>query len=126
MVADTDGDGLRDGIEVMGWEIFVVNVGVQRIMVTSDPGLYDTDADGLSDFIEFSELCDTGSNASNPDTDGDGLGDQAEALSDSRGSESYHRCVCSIPTTTVSKTARKSSCIDNLTHVNNSDTDDTA
>ena len=27
--ADTDNDGLIDGIEVMGWEILVVNRGVQ-------------------------------------------------------------------------------------------------
>ena len=77
---DTDGDGLLDGIEVMGWEILVVNRGVQRVMVTSDPGLWDTDGDGLSDYREFGEFCSHGSNASNPDTDNDGLGDQAEAL----------------------------------------------
>ena len=54
LVADTDGDGLIDGIEVMGWEILVVNRGVIPTWVTSDPGLYDTDADGLSDYDEFS------------------------------------------------------------------------
>ena len=37
--ADTDSDGLIDGIEVMGWEILVVNRGVQPTWVTSDPGL---------------------------------------------------------------------------------------
>ena len=30
--ADTDSDGLIDGIEVMGWEILVVNRGVQPTM----------------------------------------------------------------------------------------------
>ena len=74
--ADTDSDGLIDGIEVMGWEILVVNRGVQPTWVTSDPGLYDTDADGLSDYDEFSSTCNLGgSNASNPDTDSDGLTD---------------------------------------------------
>lgn len=77
---DTDGDGLNDGIEVMGWDILVVNRGVNNVHVTSDPGLWDTDSDGLSDFREFSEVCELGSNASNPDTDGDGLGDRVEAL----------------------------------------------
>ena len=44
---DTDGDGLKDGIEVIGWDILVVNRGVQNVRVTSDPGLWDTDEDGL-------------------------------------------------------------------------------
>ena len=127
LVADTDGDGLRDGIEVMGWEILVVNVGVQRIMVTSDPGLYDTDADGLSDFIEFSELCDTGSNASNPDTDGDGLGDQAEALSGfTWEGESYFTDACMFDTDNdgLEDGEEVIAGQDNfLTHANNSDTD---
>ena len=77
---DTDGDNLLDGIEVMGWEILVVNNGVVRTWVTSDPGLFDTDADGLSDYDEFANTCAGGSNASNPDTDGDGESDQIEAL----------------------------------------------
>ena len=77
---DTDGDNLLDGIEVMGWEILVVNNGVVRTWVTSDPGLFDTDADGLSDYDEFANTCAGGSNASNPDTDGDGELDQIEAL----------------------------------------------
>ena len=79
MNPDTDGDGLIDGIEVFGWDILVVNRGVELTHVVSDPGLFDTDADGLSDFTEYSSLCDKGSNASNPDTDGDGLGDLFEA-----------------------------------------------
>lgn len=128
LVADTDGDGLRDGIEVMGWEILVVNIGVQRIKVTSDPGLYDTDADGLSDFVEFSELCDTGSNASNPDTDGDGLGDQAEALSGFMWEgESYFTDACMFDTDNdgLEDGEEVIAGQDNfLTHANNSDTDD--
>ena len=55
----------------------IVNRGVEITLVVSDPGL-DTDSDGLSDFVEYSSLCDSGSNASNPDTDGDGLDDQFE------------------------------------------------
>jgi len=79
MNPDTDGDGLIDGVEVFGWEILVVNRGVEITHVVSDPGLFDTDEDGLSDFAEYSSLCDSGSNASNPDTDGDGLNDLFEA-----------------------------------------------
>ena len=79
MDPDTDNDGLIDGIEVFGLEILVVNRGVEITRVVSDPGLADTDEDGLSDFLEYSEVCGSGSNASNPDTDGDGLDDQFEA-----------------------------------------------
>lgn len=127
LVADTDGDGLIDGIEVMGWEILVVNVGVQRVHVTSDPGLYDTDADGLSDFTEFDSLCDMGSNASNPDTDGDGLGDQAEALSGFMWEgESYFTDACMFDTDNdgLEDGEEVIAGQDNfLTHANNSDTD---
>ena len=59
---DTDGDGLKDGIS--DWlDILVVNRG-QNVRVTSDPGLWDTDEDRLSDFQEYSEVCGVGSNAS--------------------------------------------------------------
>ncbi len=53
-----------------------VNNGVVKTWVTSDPGLFDTDEDGLSDYDEFANVCASGSNASNPDTDGDGESDQ--------------------------------------------------
>ena len=72
---------MLDGIEVGGWQILVVNRGVQLTWVVSDPGLPDTDSDGLSDFMEFSSTCDgQGSNASNTDTDGDGESDQQEVM----------------------------------------------
>jgi hypothetical protein len=77
LVADTDSDGLKDGIEVMGWWILVVERGVKEVRVTSDPGLFDTDEDGLSDSREYYE---TYTNASNRDTDGDGLEDYSEAV----------------------------------------------
>ena len=124
---DTDGDGLKDGIEVIGWEILVVNRGVQRTHVTSDPGLWDTDEDGLSDFREYSEVCDTGSNASNADTDGDGLGDQAEALNGfSWYGESYFTSPCMYDTDNDGLEDGEEVILglDNyLTHANNSDTD---
>ena len=74
--SDTDNDGLSDGIEVIGWTIRVVDLGVRDIFVQSDPGLYDTDRDGLSDSVEYYE---TFTNTSNIDTDSDGLEDFTEA-----------------------------------------------
>ena len=125
---DTDGDGLKDGIEVMGWDILVVNRGVQHVHVTSDPGLWDTDMDGLSDFKEFDSVCGTGSNASNADTDGDGLGDQAEALNGfSWYGEEYFTSPCMFDTDNDGLEDGEEVILgaDNfLTHANNSDTDD--
>jgi hypothetical protein len=125
---DTDGDGLKDGIEVIGWEILVVNRGVQHTHVTSDPGLWDTDEDGLSDFKEYNEICDTGSNASNADTDGDGLGDQAEALNGFTWfGEGYFTSPCMYDTDNDGLEDGEEVILgmDNfMTHANNSDTDD--
>ena len=125
---DTDGDGLLDGIEVMGWEILVVNRGVQATWVTSDPGLYDTDADGLSDFQEFSSVCSSGgSNASNPDTDSDGLSDLQEAgASFMWDGEAYSTSPCMFDTDNdgLEDGEEVIPGEDNfLTHANNSDTD---
>jgi len=61
-------DGLKDGIEVNGWNI-TVNGKVMR--VSSDPTLYDTDGDGLSDYEEWQNLTDP----SSKDTDSDGITD---------------------------------------------------
>ena len=77
LVQDTDGDGLIDGIEVIGWTIRVVDMGVRDVTVYSDPGVYDTDRDGLSDSAEYYE---TFTNASDRDTDSDGLEDFTEAV----------------------------------------------
>ena len=127
LVADTDGDGLIDGIEVMGWEILVVNRGVIPTWVTSDPGLYDTDADGLSDYDEFFSVCNGGSNASNPDTDGDGLSDQIEGLSGfTWEGEEYFTSPCMFDTDNdgLEDGEEVIAGADNpLTHANNSDTD---
>ena len=127
--ADTDSDGLIDGIEVMGWEILVVNRGVQPTWVTSDPGLYDTDADGLSDFDEFSSTCNLGgSNASNPDTDSDGLTDLEEAGDNFMWEgETYSTSPCMFDTDNdgLEDGEEVIAGADNfLTHANKSDTDD--
>jgi hypothetical protein len=67
LVADTDGDGLSDGVEVN--------------TTHSDPLLADTDADGLSDGVEV------GANPAQPtDTDSDGIPDVFESvIADSDG-----------------------------------------
>lgn len=126
---DTDGDGLYDGIEVMGWEILVVNRGVQPTWVTSDPGMFDTDADGLSDFAEFSSVCSTGgSNASNPDTDSDGLTDLEEAGNNFMwDGEAYSTSPCMFDTDNdgLEDGEEVVAGEDNfLTHANKSDTDE--
>jgi Zn-dependent metalloprotease/streptogramin lyase len=83
---DSDSDGLDDGTEVDthgtqplnpdsdfdgapdGWE---VDWGLYPLM---DDGLFDGDADGLTNLEEFQ----AGSNPGNPDSDGDGLSDWDE------------------------------------------------
>ena len=55
LVADTDGDGISDGVEVNTYE--------------SNPKATDTDADGLADAQEAT----LGTALNNPDSDGDGL-----------------------------------------------------
>jgi hypothetical protein len=73
---DTDEDGLADVLEQAGWEITVTNLtGTWKYNVTSDPLLYDTDDDDLSDKAER----DLGTDPNKTDTDGDGFSDFEEA-----------------------------------------------
>jgi hypothetical protein len=71
---DTDGDGLTDVVEAMGWPVLVDEDGrgamVQR-EVKSNPVNADTDGDGVCDGEESSLRLDP----RQPDTDGDGLTD---------------------------------------------------
>jgi hypothetical protein len=71
LVADADGDGLADNIEVAGWYVNLQSSYLQ----TSDPLKTDTDNDGLSDFEEYALKTDP----RNPDTDGDNLSDVFES-----------------------------------------------
>lgn len=72
---DTDGDGLNDSVEEIGWSVtFTSETGQFTIHISSDPFMKDTDSDGLND----SEESDFGTNPSNPDTDGDGVTDHVE------------------------------------------------
>lgn len=75
--SDTDDDGLIDGIEVMGWTIRIIDVGVRDVIVRSDPSLYDTDSDGLNDSVEYSI---TFTNTTDVDTDSDGIEDFTESF----------------------------------------------
>ncbi|MCA9577805.1 MAG: hypothetical protein KC668_20360 [Myxococcales bacterium] len=74
---DTDGDGLEDAVEAMGWNVIVDEDGQGTRFaraVTSDPTSGDTDGDGLCDRDERASRTDP----RRPDTDGDGLSDVEE------------------------------------------------
>ncbi|MEO1272222.1 MAG: hypothetical protein AAFX99_29345, partial [Myxococcota bacterium] len=76
---DHDEDGLTTGEELLGYEIFIDFSGfgfsrpefLTRRLVTSDPMVADTDADGLNDREELTLKTDP----RDPDTDGDTLSD---------------------------------------------------
>ena len=80
---DTDQDNLGADLEIAGWEILIDDKGfgpfnagltLTSRMVTSDPGMTDTDGDGIDDGQEYQLRTDPRS----PDTDGDGLTDFEE------------------------------------------------
>ena len=96
---DTDGDGLPDNEEQLGWVVTIVMSGGNIVTrdVTSDPFVADTDGDGLSDLQEqrrASDPRDLDSDADtipdaeelalyyssliNQDSDGDGVNDKSE------------------------------------------------
>ncbi|NIP97503.1 MAG: hypothetical protein GWO24_30370, partial [Akkermansiaceae bacterium] len=74
---DTDGDGLKDGVETnTGTYVSATDTG-------TDPALADTDGDGLDDNVEdntgnFVDDSQTGTDPNNPNSDGDSLNDGAE------------------------------------------------
>lgn len=70
--ADTDGDGLTDGVEA--GQVGVDPIWGATYALQSDPTEWDSDQDGLDDATEL----DGGFDAWAPDTDGDGLDDFAE------------------------------------------------
>jgi len=81
---DTDGDGLKDGVEVRdGWNIAYQDANGADIytQVYSSPTLVDTDGDQVDDYAEvnFAGMNDWYSrNPANADTDGDGLDDSID------------------------------------------------
>ena len=123
--SDTDNDGLSDGIEVIGWTIRVVDLGVRDIFVQSDPGLYDTDRDGLSDSVEYYE---TFTNTSNIDTDSDGLEDFTEARDGFSWNGSVYYTNASMFDTDNDGLNDGEEVVNGedqyITHANNADTDD--
>ena len=75
--ADTDGDGLKDGVETG------TGVYVSANDTGTDPFNSDTDGDGLKDAVEtgtgvFVSTSNTGTNPDKSDTDGDGFTDGIE------------------------------------------------
>ena len=80
MNEDSDGDTLWDGDEVKPWDINKDGINNQY-NYPSDPNLFDTDNDGLSDLEEVTPSNDTYQSRTDPDdsdTDGDGLTDYDE------------------------------------------------
>ncbi len=75
-IADTDGDGLHDHAELVGWQVRVTHTDgtVTSRLVSSDPRYTDTDNDALDDREELNASTDP----RNADTDGDLLGDDQE------------------------------------------------
>src|SRR5690606_33569004 len=82
--ADTDGDGLSDGVEVMDYGTSAVLADTDGDGLTdaeeineteTDPLVADTDGDGLTD---GEEVNDHGTNPNAVDTDGDGFSDLLE------------------------------------------------
>jgi hypothetical protein len=76
---DTDGDGLKDGVETN------TGVWVSANDTGTNPLLADTDGDGLKDGVEtntgvFKSATDTGTNPLNPDTDNDTFKDGQEVF----------------------------------------------
>ena len=77
--ADTDGDGLSDGVETnTGTYVSATNTG-------TNPKKADSDKDGLADGVEtntgeFVDEENTGTDPNNPDSDGDGYSDGGEVV----------------------------------------------
>lgn len=84
-LADTDGDGLNDGVETDD------GVWASATATGTSPRSADTDRDGLNDSVEVPNLAfdpenpfgQPGSDPSKFDTDGDGISDGSEALASS-------------------------------------------
>ena len=124
-MADTDGDGLIDGIEVIGWTIRIVDQGVKDVHVRSDPGAFDTDRDGLSDAAEYYDYF---TNATDRDTDSDGLEDFTEVIDGFTWNGSVYFTNASSHDTDLDGLADGEEVIDGLdqyiTHANTPDSDD--
>lgn len=75
ILKDSDGDGLTDLNETIGWNVTFTNAtGTYTIQVSSEPLMNDADLEGLTDYGEFNHS----SNPRDVDTDDDGLTDLVE------------------------------------------------
>jgi hypothetical protein len=75
ILKDSDGDGLTDLNETIGWDVTFTNAtGTYTIQVSSEPLMNDTDLEGLTDYGEFNHS----SNPRDVDTDDDALTDLVE------------------------------------------------
>lgn len=75
-LVDSDNDGLTDNDESSGYEVEYITLAGDKVrkQVTSNPDMFDTDGDGISDYEEKSY----GSDPRNIDTDYDNLTDYQE------------------------------------------------
>jgi len=72
---DSDYDLLKDSIEFYGWNVSInFFEGSKTLLVSSEPLIFDTDGDGLSDYEEYQ----IGSNPRLKDSDGDLLEDSID------------------------------------------------
>ncbi len=73
---DSDGDGVPDWFETLGWHVVIEDgrTNVERIFVTSNPHNPDSDGDGLTDLEEYGHEFDP----QTADTDADGIKDYDE------------------------------------------------
>jgi PKD repeat protein len=97
--ADSDGDGLLDGVEVKGWNITIFNpsgalysedgseilsassISTTTRLITTNPLRADSDSDGITDYDElFPSDPNRVSDPRNPDSDGDGIPDHLDDM----------------------------------------------
>lgn len=84
---DTDFDSLLDSIEFFGWNTTINTFeGSKVIHATSEPLIFDTDSDGLSDYEEYQ----IGSNPRSEDSDGDLLKDSIDPFPTNFDKDSDH------------------------------------
>lgn len=74
---DTDGDGLRDAKEIIGFQITRVDTGKRQLIAGTNPNSPFTDSDTFTDGFEAAVGLDP-TNGNDTDEDGDGLPDLVE------------------------------------------------
>ncbi len=100
-VADTDGDGINDGVELHRLN------PITSLPEPTDPMKADTDGDGLPDAVEtgtgvYVSPADTGTNPAKADTDGDTYSDGFEIV---RGTDPFSAASAPLPLVRLDATA---------------------